>query len=125
MKLETPMKITQITVTAGRTFNHPHEDYSNLKPQITLHAVLEEKDDAQEAAKALQRQAEQLVEDQKQNMLLALEDAYQMGEAKQRMIGLSRQLQAAQKELDTLRQQWPQAAQIAMNVHNPAIGDLP
>ena len=30
------MKINTITVTAGRTFNHPHEDYSNLRPSVTM-----------------------------------------------------------------------------------------
>lgn len=108
------MKITEIIASAGRTFNHPHEDYSNLKPMVTLKAVVSEGEDPIQIAKELQRQAEQLVEDQKQNMLLALEDAYQMGEAKQRMIGLARQLQNAQKELDTLRQQWPDMSQLAL-----------
>jgi hypothetical protein len=28
------MHITRIVVFAGRTFNHPHEDYSNLKPSV-------------------------------------------------------------------------------------------
>lgn len=26
------MKIIEVTVSAARTFNHPYEDYSNLKP---------------------------------------------------------------------------------------------
>ena len=108
------MKITEIKVTAGRTFNHPHETYSNLRPEVELHASLEDGEDATAAAKKLQQQAEQLVEDQKANMLQALEDAYQMGEAKQRMIGLARQLQGAQTELDKLRRQWPQMQQIEM-----------
>ena len=29
-------KITEITVSAGRTFNHPHESFSNLKPHVAL-----------------------------------------------------------------------------------------
>ena len=101
------MRITEITASAGRTFNHPHEDYSNLKPFVTLKAELAEGDDPVAVAKTLQQQAEQLVEDQKQNMLKALEDIYQMGEAKTRMIGLARQLQNAQEEIDGLRKQWP------------------
>lgn len=101
------MHITEITAYAGRTFNHPHEDYSNLKPGITLKAVLAEGDDPVACAKTLQQQAEQLAEDQKQNMLAALEDIYQMGEAKTRMVGLAKQLKAAQDELDSLRKQWP------------------
>jgi hypothetical protein len=101
------MQITEITASAGRTFNHPHEDYSNLKPHVTLKAVLVEGDDPIACAKALQQQAEQLCEDQKRNMLKALEDIYQIGEAQTRMIGLAKQLRAAQDELDMLRKQWP------------------
>jgi hypothetical protein len=33
------MKINSITVTAGRTFNHPHEQYSNLRPEVTMTAT--------------------------------------------------------------------------------------
>ena len=40
------MKITNIVVRAGRTFNHPHESYSNLKPEVELTATLDEGDDA-------------------------------------------------------------------------------
>lgn len=101
------MEITRIVASAGRTFNHPHEDYSNLKPHVTLEAVLTDGDDPIACMKRLQQQAEQLVEDQKANMLKALEDIYQMGEAKTRMIGLARQLNNAQEELDNLRKQWP------------------
>ena len=34
------MKIQTITVTAGRTFNHPHEQYSNLRPEVQMTATL-------------------------------------------------------------------------------------
>lgn len=108
------MQITEITASAGRTFNHPHEDYSNLKPHVTLKAVLADGDDPVACAKSLQQQAEQLCEDQKQGMLAALEDAYQIGEAKTRMIGLARQLKAAQEELDSVRKQWPGITQPAL-----------
>jgi hypothetical protein len=108
------MKITEIDAAAGRTFNHPHEDYSNLRPSITLRAVLTEGDDPVACAKTLQQTAEQLVEDQKIGMLKALDEAHEMGEARSRMIGLARQLKAAQEEMDTIRQQWPQASQIAL-----------
>jgi len=109
------MKITEITASAGRTFNHPHEEYSNLKPHVTLKATLEEGEDPAAVAKSLQQLAEQLVEDQKQGMLKALEDAYEMGEKKARMIGLARQLKAAQEEMDEIRRAWPQASQLALD----------
>lgn len=101
------MRITEIVASAGRTFNHPHEEYSNLKPHVSLKAVLTEDDDPIACMKQLQQQAEQLVEDQKVNMLKALENIFQMGEAKTRMIGLARQLKNAQDEIDNLRKQWP------------------
>lgn len=34
------MRIKTITVTAGRTFNHPYEQYSNLRPEVTMVADL-------------------------------------------------------------------------------------
>ena len=36
------MKITEIVVSAGRTFNHPYENFSNLRPQVTLKATPDE-----------------------------------------------------------------------------------
>lgn len=104
------MEIKRITVSAGRTFNHPHEQYSNLKPFITLEADLEPGEDAVKAAKDLQRAAEQLVEDHKQNLLQSIEAAHEAGEAMERMKGLASSLADAQRELDTLRKQFPQAA---------------
>lgn len=53
------MKITQITVTAGRTFNHPHEQYSNLRPEVVLHATLDDSDDVSESTRKLQQQLEE------------------------------------------------------------------
>lgn len=110
------MKVTQIVVSAGRTFNHPHEEYSNLKPHISLTVTLEDGDDPIVAAKTLQQSAEQLVEDHKANLLKSIEDAYHMGEAQRQMVGLSRQLQNAQEEIDRIRKQWPGLKQIEMNV---------
>ena len=59
-------KITEITVSAGRTFNHPHESFSNLKPHVALKVEVLPGEDAGEVAKALQAQAEGLVEDLKE-----------------------------------------------------------
>ena len=108
------MKVTQITVRAGRTFNHPHEQYSNLRPEIELVATLDAAEDVVAVAKQLQIQAEQLAEDQKQNMLKAIEAQYELGEARTRMVGLARQLKAAQTELDAVRQQWPEVGAVAL-----------
>ena len=111
------MEITEIVVTAGRTFNHPHEEYSNLRPSVLLKATLAAGEAAVQATKTLQQQAEQLVEDHKQNLLKSLEDIYELGEAKTRMLGLARQMKSAQDELDALRKQWPQMEQLKLSEH--------
>jgi predicted signal transduction protein with EAL and GGDEF domain len=67
------MKVTQITVNAGRTFNNPYESYSNLRPEVTLTASLDDGEDATTAAKALQAQAEGLVEEHKTKLLMDLD----------------------------------------------------
>lgn len=57
------MKVTQITVNAGRTLQHPCETYANIRPEVALTATLNEYDDPIECTRQLQRQAEQLVEE--------------------------------------------------------------
>lgn len=101
------MKVTEIVVTAGRTFNHPHEQYSNLKPSVVLKAALVEGEDPIAAAKTLQAQAEGLVEDHKQHLLKSIEELYQLGERQEEIRGLQRQLTSAQERLDTIRKQHP------------------
>jgi hypothetical protein len=108
------MNITEITVSAGRTFNHPHEDYSNLKPQVTLKAVPGPGEDAIECVRTLQRRAEELVEDHKRHLLASLEELHRLGLAREKMIGLARQLKANQDELDAIRKEWPDLKQIEM-----------
>ncbi len=101
------MKITEISVSAGRTFNHPHESYSNLRPSVSFKAICEEGDDPIAIAKDLQRQAEQLVEDHKQNMLKSLEDLYELTERQREMTTLQEQLGRAQSRLDEIRKAYP------------------
>jgi hypothetical protein len=101
------MKVTNIIVRAGRTFNHPHEQYSNLKPEVELRAELAEGDNPAECAKALQAQAEGLVEDHKQGLLKSINELYEMTEKQTEMIGLQRQLTQAQSRLDEIRRQHP------------------
>jgi len=101
------MKITEINVSAGRTFNHPHETYSNLRPSVNLKATIEDGDDPIAVAKDLQSQAEQLVEDHKQNMLKSLEELYDLTERQREMTGLQEQLKRAQNRLDEIRKYYP------------------
>lgn len=102
------MKINTITVSAGRTFNHPHEQYSNLRPEVVLHATLAEGEDAAAAAKALQAQAEGLVEDHKQAMLRSIEELYQLSERQAELRGLQRELERAQLRMAEIRKEHPE-----------------
>jgi len=102
------MQVTEISVSAGRTFNHPYESFSNLKPHLTIKAALDEGEDPAAVAKDLQAKAEQLVEDHKQNMLKSLEELHNLTLAQQEMMSLERQLKNAQERIDELRKDNPQ-----------------
>lgn len=56
------MKIRTISVTAGCTFNVPHEPFANSRPAVTFTADLELGDEAEACAKELQVRAETLVQ---------------------------------------------------------------
>ena len=101
------MKITTITVTAGRTFNHPHEQYSNLRPEVTMTASLDEGEEATKCAQELQARAEQIVEDHKRGLLGSIEELYQLTERQAEMRGLQKQLKLAQERLDGIRKEHP------------------
>lgn len=106
------MKITNIIVRAGRTFNHPHEQYSNLKPEVELRAELQDGDDAAACAKQLQAQAEGLVEDHKQGLLKSIEELYQLSERQSEMRGLQRELERTQSRLEAIRRENPGLAML-------------
>lgn len=102
------MKITTITVTAGRTFNHPHEQYSNLRPEVTMTATLDDGEDPQVAARDLQQRAEGLVEDHKRSLLHSIEELYQLTERQAEVRGLENELKHAQERLAEIRKEHPQ-----------------
>ena len=102
------MKITEIIVGAGRTFNHPYEQFSNLRPQVTIKAVLDEGDDPEQIIKDLQAKAESMVEDHKNNMLQSLRELHTLSLRQREMAGLERQLREAQARLDEIRKEYPQ-----------------
>lgn len=66
------MKVTSIKVSAGRTFNHPYEQFSNLREDVWLKAQLEDDDNYVDSVKQLQTQADILVEEKKQHKLGSL-----------------------------------------------------
>lgn len=101
------MQINRITVTAARTFNHPHEQYSNLRPEVVLEATLAENEDPAASVKSLQAQAEGMVEDHKQGLLRSLEELYQLGQRQEEIQGLQRALTSAQSRLEQIRKEHP------------------
>lgn len=101
------MKITTITVHAGRTFNHPHEQYSNLRPEVVLTATLDEGEDAAAAARSLQAKAEGLVEDHKNGLLRSIEELHNLTERQSELRGLQKQLQSAQSRIEEIRKENP------------------
>ncbi len=102
------MKVNQIVVTAGRTFNHPYESYSNLRPEVRITATVAEGEDVIKATRDLQRQAETLVEDHKSAMLSSIHELQNLTEKKARVQQLGECVQRAQSELDELRKQHPE-----------------
>jgi len=98
------MKVVEVTVSAGRTFNHPYESYSNLRPNVTLKAVLEGDEDYAAAVQTLQAKAEALVEDHKQHILRSLHELERLGRYQQEVQSLEHSIRQSQERLDRLRQ---------------------
>ena len=105
------MEVKTIRVTAGRTFNHPFEQYSNLRPEVTLEAALEPGEDPRNATKALQATAEGLVEDHKANLLKSIHELQELTEKQQEIRGLQAELTRAQTRIDALREKYPELVQ--------------
>jgi hypothetical protein len=60
--------MAKITISAGRTFNHPYEQFANFRPGLQLKIVPDEDgEDAIQIIKDLQAKIEGLVEDHKKN----------------------------------------------------------
>ena len=105
------MDITEITVSAGRTFNHPYESFSNLRPNVTVKAVLAPGDDPQKAINDLQALAEKSVEDHKQALLHSLEELHFLSEAQRDMTTLAEQITRSQARLEQIRNRHPELQQ--------------
>lgn len=52
------MKITSIAATAGRTFNHPYEQFANFRFELAFNADLEDGEDAGQALALLKARTE-------------------------------------------------------------------
>lgn len=104
------MQVTEITVSAGRTFNHPFEQFSNLRPSVTVKAIVAEGEDPTKAINELQALAEKTVEDHKQALLHSLEELHYLSEAQRDMTTLAEQITQAQTRLEAIRKNHPQLA---------------
>lgn len=111
------MQVTEIIVSAGRKFNHPYEDYSNLSPGITLKAKLVDGEDWEVAAKALQAEAERAIEDHKRVLLESIEKIEQMTRHQQRVADLAKKIREANEELDNVRREHPDLPSVAALPH--------
>lgn len=95
--------VREITVSAGRTFNHPYESYSNLKPYVSVVATLEDGEDFVAVTKQLQAQAEELVEDHKNHMLKSLRELNDLTTKQAEARRLSATIESAQRKLNAIR----------------------
>lgn len=97
------MQVTQIKVSAGRTFNHPFESYSNLRCDVHLDAHLAEGDDPKAATQQLQAQAEELCENHKQDLLRQINNLERLAQAQREISALEDRMQQASSRLKSLR----------------------
>lgn len=79
------MEYTEITVSSGRTFNHPFEDYSNLRPSVSITAKLDPEVELETQVKQLQEKCEVLVEDHKAMLLGNLQELENARRVQQQM----------------------------------------
>lgn len=98
-------KIVEVTVAAGRKFNHPYEEFSNLSPHLSIRAEIQEGEDPEEEIKALQAGAESLIEDHKQHILASLRQLHLMSQYERKVARLESNITQAQEELEKLREQ--------------------
>lgn len=63
------MKIKNIKVTAGRTFPHPLENFSNIKFELSISAEIEESENFEKALDILRVEAETLAEAHKRELI--------------------------------------------------------
>lgn len=97
------MRIDEIKVSAGRTFNHPYEQYSNLRCDVHLNAKLDDGEDAIEATKTLQAKAEQICEGHKVTLIKNLHDLERLARQTEEISQLERRIQEAQSKLKELK----------------------
>jgi hypothetical protein len=101
------MKVTEITVSAGRVIPHPFQQYANLRPMVTLKADIDDGEDFEKATKELQAKVEGMIEDHSRYMVKSLEELHDLTEKQARVASLESQIRRAQTDLDAIRKGMP------------------
>lgn len=102
------MQITQITVSAGRTFNDPSENYSNYKPYLTLTATLAPEDNPTDQIHELQAYAERLMDAHKRKMLSDLRALEAASHIRQEVSDLEAKITRFQERLEMIKKNSPE-----------------
>lgn len=90
------MKLKEIRVNAGQTFNNPYESYANFKPSITLtYEVADGEQVSTEAIKSLQLEADRLCEEHKNKLLEDMRKAREKADYEGQVERLKRDLETA------------------------------
>lgn len=97
------MDIKKIKVSAGRTFNHPYEQYSNLRFDIHLEAELREGADYMQCVQALQHDAETRAEDHKAALLKDIYLLEEQARVNSKVSDIERRIREANAELERMR----------------------
>lgn len=98
------MKVVEITVHAGRTFNHPYESFANSKPGLSLRASLDDGEEVEVATKQLQEKAECLVEELKQRTLADLRYLEEKARIDTSIASIEGQIERLQEDLARLKE---------------------
>ncbi len=92
------MKITTITVTAARGFNHPHESFANFKLDSTLTAELDPQEDAEAVHGILRAKVEALADKAKADILADIRHKREIAEAQQQVDYLRSRIKQTEQE---------------------------
>lgn len=97
------MKIDRIHVSAGRTFNHPFEQYSNFRCDVQLQAEIEDGEDPIKSTADLQAQVEKIAEDHKQGLLKNIRELERIARCNDEISQLEERMRQADERLKNLR----------------------
>lgn len=107
------MKVINISVSAGRTFNHPFEQFSNLRSDVEVTAMVHQGEDFEADVKELQGKVERLAEDHKQLMLKSLREAEELSSMQREAFDLQQALKRSQERLEMMRKIHPEVFRAA------------